>query len=138
MAQRLPQHARTHRNPPDDRPLEACRRAGERTLRGEDQLVVALEANAGNKIRRRTILDVADEFKERFFALAANDVVDVGGFQGLRGQQRRMPSAKDYWKIGFHSFTAWAISTVSRIIGPVTSEMPRQSASRTSSRTRFL
>ena len=33
---------------------------------------------------------------------------------------------------------ARAISAVSRIIGPVTSEIPRHSASRTSSSTRFL
>src|ERR1700756_5980474 len=41
-------------------------------------------------------------------------------------------------KSGFHDFTARAISTVSRIIGPVTREIPRHKASRTSSVTRFL
>src|SRR6202051_3325978 len=41
-------------------------------------------------------------------------------------------------KSAFHAFTARAISTVSRIIGPVTSEIPRQSASFTSSSTRLL
>jgi hypothetical protein len=41
-------------------------------------------------------------------------------------------------KSGFHNLTARAISTVSRIIGPVTSEIARQSASLTSSSTRFL
>src|SRR5580698_1895642 len=39
---------------------------------------------------------------------------------------------------GFHALILLAMSTVSRIIGPVTREMPRQSASRTSLRTRCL
>ena len=41
-----------------------------------------------------------------------------------------MPSAENDGKSGYHALMARAISTVSRIIGPVTSEIPRQSASR--------
>ena len=66
---------------------------------GEDELVIALEADACDKVRRRAVFDMTDQFEERFFALSTNDIVDVGCLECLGRKQRRMPSAENDRKV---------------------------------------
>ena len=76
-------------------------------------------------------------FEQRVLALPDDDDVDIFGGERLIRQQRGMPAAQDDRQIADRGASPPARSaTVSRIIGPVTSETHRQSASCNSSSTR--
>jgi len=68
-------------------------------LRSEDQFVVALEPDTCNEIRCGAVLDMTDKIQERFFALSAYNIVDIGRLERLRRQQRGMPSPKNDGKV---------------------------------------
>jgi hypothetical protein len=76
-----------------------------------------LRTNTWNEIRCGIGLEVLYQFEQRFFTLPAYDVVDARSLQGLIGRQGRMMGLA-----GFHSLTARAISTFSRIMRPMASD----------------
>src|SRR5262249_31358116 len=58
---------------------------------------VFLKTDAGDSPKGFTGFDPLYDFEERIFALAFHDNVDVRCRQRLVRQQRRMPSAENYW-----------------------------------------
>jgi hypothetical protein len=78
---------------------------------------------------------VLDKFQQGIFALPSNNNVDERGFERLLGSSDGCQPPRIIGKAGFQAFTACAISTVFRIIGPVTGEMARHKASFTFSKT---
>ena len=82
----------------------------QRALRGENQLSVALESDAGDQIKGRVAFQVLNDFQQRIFTLAAHNVAILWTKYGGLDPEANFGGADDFTRVD-----AWTMPQLRRV-----------------------